>query len=394
MAFAARGAVTFFPKQQHLQSSPGDRRSNSCSIQLSTPGTAKLGGKHLTWRVNKQQGLSIKASSGSVAEEDSEHTTWVPSRAKLLRAGLVAAAVSAATGDAAYAAGKVSIDDLKGNAEARDRAASRRYRFESNTPDFLVRPDILAEEKLVKQARQLIKDAQKEYKDKEAACALFDKAVQVAPSYAPAWGNRAVFFYNQREFIKAAQDIKVAYSLEAAAVGKKNVDPVLLNTYGDISLATEEFTDALRFYGDASKKTLNPAVFSEASIGYIFTLFEMGFEPEASRNTRKLLKKATNLYDMEAFLVASEWCVGREEAAIGEWEKFQTSSPYAVSYNNTRTVAGRWPPKAVAALDAFNKKERKGVATTNYDIVKTFSFDCNDPETKPHWRRAACRNTA
>merc|ERR1711865_338361 len=52
MAFAARGAVTFFPKQQHLQSSPG--------------GTARLGGKHLTWRVNKKQGLSIKASSGSV----------------------------------------------------------------------------------------------------------------------------------------------------------------------------------------------------------------------------------------------------------------------------------------------------------------------------------------
>lgn len=384
MAFAAHGVVTSFPKQRQLNSS--------------AVGTVRLSGRPLTGHSNKRQGLAIvRASTDTGPEQGAQHTqhaSWAPSRAALLRAALVATGVGAVTGDAAQAAPNAiqqdRLDGLKGNLNARDRSAKLRDTSQSSVPDIFVRPDIRKQNNLNQEARQLIKEAQKEFKDKEAACALFDKAVDVAPNYAPVWSNRAVFFYNQREFTKATQDIKVAYALETATVGKKNVDPFILNAYGDISLATAEFTDALKYYGDASKKTLNPALFREASIGYIFTLFEMGFEPEASRNTRKLLKKAPDLFDMQAFLVASEWCVGREEAAIGEWDRFQKESPYGVSYNNLLTVDGRWPPKAVAALNAFQNKERKGAAA-NFGDARSYSFDCNDPATKPHWRRAACR---
>lgn len=330
----------------------------------------------------------VNATTSS-AEEDSNQP-WAPSRSDVVRLMSATALWNVVTGCAAEA--KVDPSELKGvnPSKAKPKGGSFKV-IESSKPDFLVRPDLLREQNLQKEARKLIKEAQKEFRDKEAACALLDKAVQVAPNYAPTWSNRAVFFYNQNEYDKALQDIEVAYALEQAAVGKKNVDLSVLEAYGDISLAKGLYTDALNYYGQIEKKTLDPEGFKRASVNYIFTLYEMGFEPEATKKTRKLLKKAPDLYDMRAFLVAGEWSVGREESAIEEWELFQRENPFGQSYNDVKAVQGRWPPKAVAALNAFKTRERKATSILITGEVKEYSFDCNDPNTKPHWRRAACR---
>ena len=116
---------------------------------------------------------------------------------------------------------------------------------------------------------------------------------------------------------------------------------------------------------------------------------------EAIRQAKALLRKDPNFLDMRAALTGFLWSIGEEGEAESQWSQLQAandglggmSTPHDVSsallngageiYKKEvaiERVQGRWPPRAVAALDAFLKVSRQGESLDYDQTKKTFSF--------------------
>lgn len=120
----------------------------------------------------------------------------------------------------------------------------------------------------------------------------------------------------------------------------------------------------------------------------------MGKEEEAMDTARSLLRRDPNYLDMRAALTSFLWASGKESDAEAEWTQLQNTSDglggrfrtfdmLSISFLKgeiyrrdvaVKRVQGRWPPRAIAALDAFLNLKRSG-ESLDYDQKKqVFTF--------------------
>lgn len=190
---------------------------------------------------------------------------------------------------------------------------------------------------------------------------------------------------------------------------------------GNAQGATGDWPSALQSFDKASR-VAPPSIAAIPRANAALALFESGYDGDALRAARALLRRDAEFWDMRAFAAAVLWAAGREADAEAEWatlcgsgrgfgaqesaERPGEDDPTGLSYSarlftqqaaqisgvisgrvrdsgdatpcalyaSTARVAGRWPPRATAALDAFLRVSRRGEAVGYDGAARTFDF--------------------
>jgi len=176
-----------------------------------------------------------------------------------------------------------------------------------------------------------------------------------------------------------------------------------LNNLGNAEGAEGDWESALERFREASglEKEMQPIALANLALG----LFQIGRTAEAVAEARSLVRKDPAYWDMHAALASFLWASGDENGAEAAWndlcvagggegESAAETAPLSafsgagssgikrpvragaaceLYAQGTGIVSGRWPPRAIAALDAFLKVSREG-AGVGYDGQTTI-FD-------------------
>jgi len=193
---------------------------------------------------------------------------------------------------------------------------------------------------------------------------LWTKAIELDAAVAPSWSNRGTVRLQAGRWAEAAADLEEAARLEERQRGR--VDPVVLNNLGNARGAQGRWGDAIGAYTEAAESP-DPEMSAIALANLALARFQSGDGAEAVRLARLLLRRDEGFLDSRAALAAFLWGTGDRPAAESEWEALQQALDglggelYSRSTARGR-VAGRWPPRPQAALDAFLRLSAEGEA--------------------------------
>lgn len=233
---------------------------------------------------------------------------------------------------------------------------------------------------------------------------LWDEAIRLDPANPAAWGNRGAIRLQLQEWQGAFEDFGKTAELEEKKNG--NPDAWTLNNLGNAELALGRGEDAVYHFSEASKRNrqLEPIALANLALAQ----FEVGRVASAISTARAAARRDPSFWDIRAALVAFLWSdPEREMEAEEEWQSlceegrrsssnsggflgFATGGggPSVPSgdetpcdlYKSTDRVQGRWPPRAMAALDAFLNARRSG-SSRQFD-GSTASYDFSSPSLK------------
>jgi tetratricopeptide (TPR) repeat protein len=236
-------------------------------------------------------------------------------------------------------------------------------------------------------------DAMAAQGDYDAMEALWTRAVEVSPpgsaAAAAALTNRGSARLQGGRWRDAYSDLKRAVDLELEMAAAQNgggdnndgpyggVSALLLNQLGNAEGALGKWDDAIEHYEAAAA---DGEMESIARANLALAAFETGDAKRAAREARALLRRDPQFLDARAALVAFLWADGEPAAAEGEWEALQASGGGlgAALYSRATArerVAGRWPPRASAALDAFLRLAATGTARDYDGPRQEYGFD-------------------
>jgi len=253
----------------------------------------------------------------------------------------------------------------------------------------------------------------KSYEDAENA---WTKAIELAPSNSAAFSNRGTLRLQAGQWQAAIEDLQ--RSIEIDANEGRSADASVLNNLGNAKGAIGEWESAMDDFLKASK---DDSMREIALANYALAAFETGKEELAVKTAQTILRKDPEFWDMRAALTAFHWGAGDLDKAEYEWQTLCTSGrgfgqnesaesvrsfgdvAYASKlleqqlkqqldiaagkmedelgndtpcqlYKTTDTVAGRWPPRPTAALDAYLRVRSVGQALDYDGIVKEYKF--------------------
>ena len=253
----------------------------------------------------------------------------------------------------------------------------------------------------------------KSYEDAENA---WTKAIELAPSNSAAFSNRGTLRLQAGQWQAAIEDLQ--RSIEIDANDGRSADASVLNNLGNAKGAIGEWESAMDDFLKASK---DDSMREIALANYALAAFETGKEELAVKTAQTILRKDPEFWDMRAALTAFHWGAGDLDKAEYEWQTLCTSGrgfgqsesaesvrsfgdvAYASKlleqqlkqqldiaagktedklgndtpcqlYKTTDTVAGRWPPRPTAALDAYLRVKSVGQALDYDGIVKEYKF--------------------
>ena len=253
----------------------------------------------------------------------------------------------------------------------------------------------------------------KSYEDAENA---WTKAIELAPSNSAAFSNRGTLRLQAGQWQAAIEDLQ--RSIEIDANEGRSADASVLNNLGNAKGAIGEWESAMDDFLKASK---DDSMREIALANYALAAFETGKEELAVKTAQTILRKDPEFWDMRAALTAFHWGSGDLDKAEYEWQTLCTSGrgfgqsesaesvrsfgdvAYASKlleqqfkqqldiaagktedelgndtpcqlYKTTDTVAGRWPPRPTAALDAYLRVKSVGQALDYDGIVKEYKF--------------------
>ncbi|CAL6320563.1 unnamed protein product [Bathycoccus prasinos] len=251
------------------------------------------------------------------------------------------------------------------------------------------------------------------YEDAENA---WSKAIELAPNNSAALSNRGTLRLQAGQWSAAIEDLQ--RSIEIDVKEGKTADASVLNNLGNAKGAVGDWESAMDDFLKASK---DDSMREIALANYALAAFETGMDELAVKTAQTILRKDPEFWDMRAALTAFHWGAGDLDKAEYEWQTLCTSGrgfgqsesaegvrsfgdvAYASKlleqqlkqqldiaagvtedelgndtpcqlYKTTDTVAGRWPPRPTAALDAYLRVKDVGQALDYDGIVKEYKF--------------------
>jgi len=270
----------------------------------------------------------------------------------------------------------------------------------------------------------------------QEALGVWDEAIRVAPLNPAARSNRGGLLLQVGRWDEAEAELAESVRLEREALdseGKADGRGVWLsvglNQWGNALGAVGRWDEAIAAYEEANavaSRERSPEGRRLAAMplgNKALALLQIGEAEESASLARRVVARDPGFADMRALLVAALWSleggVGAEEAEQ-EWQRFcqkesqpgasgMTSRPgdmgYGLeltgqafqqiagflgqqggpprlredrtvcgAYEDPEFVAGRWPPRATAALDAFRKLSRTGSAVGYDGERRTYDF--------------------
>ena len=240
------------------------------------------------------------------------------------------------------------------------------------------------------------------------------------PDASAALANRGTARLQAGRWAEARDDLAAAVALDERA--GRPPDALTYNNWGNALGATGDWDGALKAF-DVASRASPPGLAPIPRANAALALFELGRGDEAVRAARTLLRRDAEFWDMRCFVAAALWAAGREADAEAEWATLCSSgrgfgaresaerpgeddptglnysarlfaqqaaqisgviagrvrdngdsTPCAL-YKSTARVAGRWPPRAAAALDAFLRLSREGAARGYDGQTHTYRFE-------------------
>ena len=251
------------------------------------------------------------------------------------------------------------------------------------------------------------------YEDAENA---WTKAIDLAPNNSAAFSNRGTLRLQAGQWSAAIEDLQ--RSIEIDEKGGRGADASVLNNLGNAKGAIGLWDSAMEDFLKASK---DDSMREIALANYALAAFETGKDELAVKTAQTILRKDPEFWDMRAALTAFHWGIGDLDKAEDEWQTLCTSDrgfgqsesaesvrsfgdvAYASKlleqqvkqqlniaagvaeddlgddtpcqlYKTTDTVAGRWPPRPTAALDAYLRVTSVGQALGYDGMVKEYKF--------------------
>ena len=251
------------------------------------------------------------------------------------------------------------------------------------------------------------------YEDAENA---WTKAIDLAPNNSAAFSNRGTLRLQAGQWSAAIEDLQ--RSIEIDEKGGRGADASVLNNLGNAKGAIGLWDSAMEDFLKASK---DDSMREIALANYALAAFETGKDELAVKTAQTILRKDPEFWDMRAALTAFHWGIGDLDKAEDEWQTLCTSGrgfgqsesaesvrsfgdvAYASKlleqqvkqqlniaagvdeddlgddtpcqlYKTTDTVAGRWPPRPTAALDAYLRVTSVGQALGYDGMVKEYKF--------------------
>ena len=211
---------------------------------------------------------------------------------------------------------------------------------------------------------------------------------------AAALSNRGAIRLQAGDWTGAREDLKAAIAMDRE---EGQLNGATLNNLGNAEGAEGDWEGALERFREAAglEKEMQPIALANLALG----LFQVGRTTEAVAEARSLVRKDPAFWDMYAALASFLWASGDEKGAEAAWNDLcvagggeggpagETAAPLGalagaggsgtkrpvragaaceLYAQGTGIVSGRWPPRAIAALDAFLKVSREG-AGVGYD---------------------------
>ena len=204
---------------------------------------------------------------------------------------------------------------------------------------------------------------------------------------AAALSNRGAIRLQAGNWAGAEDDLRAATVLDRQ---EGSLNGATLNNLGNAEGAMGNWDGALEHWKEASglEKDMQPIALANLALGY----FQVGRTGEAVAEARSLVRKDPAYWDMHAALASFLWASGDERGAEAAWNDLcvvggddrdaapqsaasgapsgtaasgiqrpvQTGAACELYAQGTGIVSGRWPPRAIAALDAFLKVSRRG----------------------------------
>jgi sugar/nucleoside kinase (ribokinase family)/Tfp pilus assembly protein PilF len=254
------------------------------------------------------------------------------------------------------------------------------------------------------------------YEDAEDA---WTKAIELAPENSACYSNRGTIRLQAGRWELAIEDLQKSIDIDER-IGNRGADASVLNNLGNAKGAIGKWQDAMNDFLKASK---DDSMREIALANYSLAAFEINQDELAVKTAQTILRKDPEFWDMRAALTAFHWGSGDLDKAEYEWQTLCTSgrgfgqkdsaegvrsfgdvayasklleqqlkqqldiaaginegdaqfgndTPCAL-YRTTDTVAGRWPPRVTAALDAYLRVKRTGQALDYDGKVKEYKF--------------------
>ena len=259
----------------------------------------------------------------------------------------------------------------------------------------------------------------------EVSDRLYGEVLTLEPRNSLALANRGTLRLQNRRWTQAADDLRLAVSLDG---GLRAAAPVAVNNLGNALGAVGDWSGALEAYAAAAdaRSARRDGLAEIARANSALALFQLSRTDEALRVLSALTRRDPEFFDARAASAAFLWSAGREAEAEAAWQLLCTSGrgfgarasaeegrsadggaaddiSYAGRllgqqvqqqlgvlgvvpvrdngddtpcrlYRDLGTVSPRWPPRATAALDAFLHLSRRGKATGYDGAVIEYEF--------------------
>mmetsp|Transcript_11304 Transcript_11304/g.69795 ORF Transcript_11304/g.69795 Transcript_11304/m.69795 type:complete len:318 (+) Transcript_11304:353-1306(+) len=226
--------------------------------------------------------------------------------------------------------------------------------------------------------------------DLELAIHKWSKAIDIDPDNSLAWANRGTVRLQALQWSGAASDLETAKVIEESVRGQASALTLINLGNSKVPLGElEEANECFLMAADANKE-----LESIALANYALVSFEGGNDGDAIRTARRLLARDANFWDARAALTAFLWAAGEESQAEEQWtilrekgdstaaalypscqrEELEWPDRGAPICGSLKRVAGRWPPRATAALGAFLGATRNSKARGYDGNIYQYSF--------------------
>mmetsp|Transcript_26497 Transcript_26497/g.50052 ORF Transcript_26497/g.50052 Transcript_26497/m.50052 type:complete len:327 (-) Transcript_26497:158-1138(-) len=206
--------------------------------------------------------------------------------------------------------------------------------------------------------------------DPVALEAAWSECVAIAPNNASVLGNRGAARLRLKRYSEALEDLEKARDLEVAAFGYSS--GLVLLPMGNAKGALGDWEGALNVFEEAQQDPY-PGMSSLALESASLAKFQLGRSAEAIETARVALADDPDLKDMQAALAGMLWAVG-DKAGAQRCCDLVGGAEILNQFLYSQQVSIGWPPRALAATDAFLNSADSGSAIGYDGLRMTYSF--------------------
>jgi len=140
----------------------------------------------------------------------------------------------------------------------------------------------------------------------------------------------------------------------------------------DIAFGICGMQGALECYEDA-KQDPYPGMVSLALASSALAEFELGRDSVAVNSAREALAEVPEMQDMQAALAGMLWVTGNKAGAKESCDALGGEASLK-TFVDAQQSANGWPPRTIAAVNAFLASENSGTAIDYSGVSKSYTF--------------------